>query len=102
MNTLKLTPKKNFESNRLEAGILQLTAGIVIIVGKLCMHTYKITGIHKIFTSFCSYHKICKNIMNHYCFIVGTTKGVGVAYKITSPKTSLNFLDDDGVGPNKP
>ena len=31
MNTMKLTPKKNFESNRLEAGILQLTAGITIL-----------------------------------------------------------------------
>ena len=31
MNTMKLTPKKNFESNRLKAGILQLTAGITIL-----------------------------------------------------------------------
>ena len=28
MNTLKMMPKKNFEANRLEAGMLQLTAGI--------------------------------------------------------------------------
>ena len=27
MNMLKMTPKKNFEANRLDAGMLQLTAG---------------------------------------------------------------------------
>ena len=31
MNTLTMTPKKNFEANRLEAGLLQLTAGIEVL-----------------------------------------------------------------------
>ena len=36
MNTLKMTPKKNFEANRLEAGMLQLTAGTTITL--FCMY----------------------------------------------------------------